>query len=411
MGPEMTRSVSPANGLGPQELQADGQALGDVHDVCPVRPDALGELDREHVGTDRVGMLGHRGGDLVVVAAPPDPDAVGDVQSRCLTTLLDRADDLPRDSGPAKLVVEGEVRIEGNDLPPLVLGERSVAGIIDVLADRARTRDGVVTKDAHLLELPSEEWLNVLEDDAEFARGALRNAARGAHAALLALVPDGGFPEAPEHEATPDLPALHLVERMLVLRSSPLVQRASAQALEELAETAKELRLEPGETLFERGDGVGRFCFVAHGTIALERDEPRIAARFGPGSLVGGVAAVTLDTEAYRAHAVTRAVVLDVDHDDLFDVVEEHFDLGRSLIVMVALENERLRSEETAKALGKRRRKFFEVALSRTEAQATAGLRRFPFARTDPFVPRVLAQRAVRLLSVQTTIAEPVPPF
>lgn len=240
-------------------------------------------------------------------------------------------------------VVEGEVRIEGNDLPPLVLGERSVAGIIDVLADRARTRDGVVTKDAHLLELPSEEWLNVLEDDAEFARGALRNAARGAHAALLALVPDGGFPEAPEHEATPDLPALHLVERMLVLRSSPLVQRASAQALEELAETAKELRLEPGETLFERGDGVGRFCFVAQGTIALERDEPRIAARFGPGSLVGGVAAVTLDTEAYRAHAVTRAVVLDVDHDDLFDVVEEHFDLGRSLIVMVALENERLR--------------------------------------------------------------------
>lgn len=240
-------------------------------------------------------------------------------------------------------VVEGEVRIEGNDLPPLMLGERSVAGIIDVLADRARTRDCVVTKDAHLLELPAEEWLNVLEDDAEFARGALRNAARGAHAALLTLVPDGGFPDVALHEAAPDLPTLHLVERMLALRSTPLVQRASAQALEELAEIAKEVRLEPGQALFERGDGVGRFCFVAQGTIALERDEPRITARFGPGTLVGGVAAVTLETEPYSARAVTRSVVLDVDHDDLFDVVEEHFDLGRSLIVMVALENERLR--------------------------------------------------------------------
>ncbi|MBL8608335.1 MAG: cyclic nucleotide-binding domain-containing protein [Myxococcales bacterium] len=240
-------------------------------------------------------------------------------------------------------VVEGEVRLEGPGLAPLTLGERSVAGIIDVLADRPRSRDCVVTKDAHVLELPSEDWLSVLEDDVDFARGALRGAARGAHTALLALVPDGGFPVPEHHEAASDAPKLHLVERMLVLRRSPLIARASAQALEELAEIVREIRLEPGQTLFERGEGVGRFCFVAHGVVALERDEPRIAARFGPGSVVGGVASVTLETEAYRAHAETRCVVLDVHHDELFEVVEEHFDLGRSLIVMVALENERLR--------------------------------------------------------------------
>ncbi len=57
---------------------------------------------------------------------------------------------------------------------------------------------------------------------------------------------------------------------------------------------------------------------------------------------------------------------------------------------------ERMTSEDTAKALGKRRRRWFEGTLRKTEAEATRGLRKAPFARLDPLVPRVIAHNLAR---------------
>ncbi|MBI5517728.1 MAG: hypothetical protein HY909_28410 [Deltaproteobacteria bacterium] len=57
---------------------------------------------------------------------------------------------------------------------------------------------------------------------------------------------------------------------------------------------------------------------------------------------------------------------------------------------------ERLGSEDTARALGKRRRRFFEKGLTRTEAQATEGLRKVPWDQVDALSPRVVAHNAAR---------------
>ncbi len=57
---------------------------------------------------------------------------------------------------------------------------------------------------------------------------------------------------------------------------------------------------------------------------------------------------------------------------------------------------ERLRSEETAKAIGRRRLKVFEKALATTEAEATKNAAKAPWAELDADGPRVVAHNLAR---------------
>lgn len=57
---------------------------------------------------------------------------------------------------------------------------------------------------------------------------------------------------------------------------------------------------------------------------------------------------------------------------------------------------ERLTSEDTARALGKRRRTFFEATLRKTESEVTRGARKAPFDKIDPWVPRLIAHNLGR---------------
>ena len=57
---------------------------------------------------------------------------------------------------------------------------------------------------------------------------------------------------------------------------------------------------------------------------------------------------------------------------------------------------ERLKSDDTARALGKRRRRWFEGVLAKTESEATRGLHRAPTDRFDQLVPRVIAHNVAR---------------
>jgi hypothetical protein len=70
--------------------------------------------------------------------------------------------------------------------------------------------------------------------------------------------------------------------------------------------------------------------------------------------------------------------------------------VDQSVAMMQDRISERLRSEDTAKALGKRRRRFFEKGLTRTEAQATKGLREVPWDQVDALSPKVVAHNAAR---------------
>lgn len=219
-------------------------------------------------------------------------------------------------------------------------GPGSVIGILDVEQDKARARTATALTDVELLSLSSEERLELLEDSFEHTRSLIRMTATrldesgrygGAEIELAATL-------APKPEA------LLLIERVFTLRDTPAFRKASIQALVSLAPNADEVRLAAGELLFERGEARGVLYVVVAGCLELEGNSASAEGgrhRYGSASLLGGGPCFADALARQSARAVTPAVVLRVREEDFYDVMEDHFDLARSVLSFLASENER----------------------------------------------------------------------
>ena len=111
-----------------------------------------------------------------------------------------------------------------------------------------------------------------------------------------------------------------------------------------LAECLDELRFDAGELVFGAGvEGGGSLYVVAYGEVEASRaGDARFRARFGPGSIVCGTAALADELSSYAARATAKAVVLRLRIEDMFDVMEEHFDIVRGTMALLSGERERL---------------------------------------------------------------------
>jgi CRP-like cAMP-binding protein len=104
-----------------------------------------------------------------------------------------------------------------------------------------------------------------------------------------------------------------------------------------------DLAIRPG------GSKNGCLLIVARGVVELERENPPLSARFGPRSLAGGIGSIGEDMRAMKFRALTPALLLRVRDEDLIDVMEDHFDLTRSILRHANLERERLMAMKLAK--------------------------------------------------------------
>ena len=248
-------------------------------------------------------------------------------------------------------LIEGRVSLDSEGLKSWVLGDGSAFGILDATIERPHDRTAVALQDTTALAVAVDDWLDMVEDNLELTQGTIvRNASRLWEDALQ-LSPTGGFPkpdEAPSlatamgGDVSHDAASMDPFEKLLGLRLAPLFQRAGMQALIRLARLARARTLQEGELLFEQGAEAGSLYIVLLGGVEIERDAPPIRAAFGPTSVVGSYAGLCLDKRPFRARATKRTALLEVDHDDLYELMEDHFDLVRSVQSYVSLERDRL---------------------------------------------------------------------
>jgi CRP-like cAMP-binding protein len=232
-------------------------------------------------------------------------------------------------------------------------GPGSVIGILDVEQDKPRARTATALTDVELLSLSSEDRLELLEDSFEHTRSLIRMTAT--------RLDEGGRYGGAEIELAvtlaPKPEPLLLIERVFTLRDSPAFRKASIQALVSLAPSADEIRLATGELLFERGEARGVLFVVVAGCLELEcsnssggtpeAPDPEgvrregVRHRYSSASLLGGGASFADALARHSARALTPAVVLRIREEDFYDVMEDHFDLARSVLSFLASENER----------------------------------------------------------------------
>jgi CRP-like cAMP-binding protein len=232
---------------------------------------------------------------------------------------------------------EGAVGLERDGSRAWLFEGRSVIGAFDAMIDRPHARTAVAMTNLHLLRIRVDEWLDLLEDSFGLARAAVRNSVTTVAAAEARFWAAQSPSRASAIVPTP--PAgepLDFIERLAILADLPLVRGGGIQVLVELADSVEELTFEPGDPIFERGKWRGQAFLLLHGEVDSERVAPDAKVRFGPGSLVGGVASLGEPILAWQARAVTRVRALSIRIEDWFDRMEEHFDLVRSVLAALA---------------------------------------------------------------------------
>jgi CRP-like cAMP-binding protein len=250
-------------------------------------------------------------------------------------TLLFREGDPPDEFF---FVVEGQVAMEATGLPTWTFGERSLVGMVDMMAWRPHRRSCRTTRPTRLLRGRSAAWLDLLDDDPVMGEGAIYNFAERLHTLIEEVWPR--LPPEPISAQGGLSSPLELYEKALVLRDTPLLARASTQAIASLAQVAEEVTLRPGEELFAADVAERSLYAVASGVVALRLGER--VARIGPLQFLAPAAALAGRLGAYTARAESAAIVLRIREEDYYDQSDEHPDLTRAAMAYMATEIEKM---------------------------------------------------------------------
>ena len=247
-------------------------------------------------------------------------------------------------------LVEGKVELTRPDHEPWVLTDRGVFGILDAELERPHARGARAVTDVRAIAIQTSDWHDIIEDTFEYTRPRILRNAQDLWRRGLKLPPHAGFEGVSVDHATDALAVAwtgdhqNPFERLLVLHLTDLFARAGIQSLTRLSALATEVLLEPDEVLVRQGQPQSYFYVVAKGKVVMERDEPEIWVRFGLNRLVGGYAGIGQETWPVTVRAIEDCCLLRIGYEDLFDVMEDHYDVIRSVMGFLTLERERVQA-------------------------------------------------------------------
>jgi len=236
-------------------------------------------------------------------------------------------------------LVEGRVVMERPGYKPWEFVPLAVVGVIDAILERSRTRSCRALERSRFLSIRMSDWFDMLEDNAQIARAAIRNFATQLHGRWRVLAPRlRPLSEPPPGAA---LGSLETYDKILTLRRAPFLRSAGMQAIASLATVAEAVSLKRGQVLFEAGAEPDNLYIVARGSLELTSGGDFRLQQTG-GDLVGGAAALCRALSSYAARAVSDSIVLRISEQDFYDQAEEHARLTRGTLAYLVGELEPL---------------------------------------------------------------------
>ncbi len=238
-------------------------------------------------------------------------------------------------------------------------GPRDILGAIDAALSRPHAFDAVAKTDTVALELDHDEWLEFLEDNFEVTRDAILRVNRGLPPTSPPR-PDLTQPTAHRRSRRRSMPtetenrraslgprlALSEVERLAVLRACPALEIAGLQAIARLSHFSETLFFAAGETLELSPAAlyvveVGRIRAVARNAEGLSWTEETT-----PGNAVAGLGLLEAGRFEVEIEVLEPSSLFRIPTERLFDVMEDHFSLARSLLAHLSAETESLALQE-----------------------------------------------------------------
>jgi CRP-like cAMP-binding protein len=236
-------------------------------------------------------------------------------------------------------LIEGRVAMESEGQRPWEFAPVAVVGVIDAVLERPRTRNCRALEPSRFMSIRLTDWFDMLEDNGQIARAAIRNFATQLHGRWRELAPRLRRPSEPPPGGAPQ--GLETYEKILVLRRAAFLRSAGMQAIASLASIAETIALHAGQVLFEQGSSEENLYIVARGQLEVTA-EGGFRLQQASGELIGGPAALCRALASYGARAVSEATVLRISEQDFYDHAEEHARLTRGTLAYLVSELEPL---------------------------------------------------------------------
>jgi len=215
------------------------------------------------------------------------------------------------------LVLAG--RIEA-DLP---WGPRQIFGALEVFAGREPATAAVAAAETRTLYLPAGDLAELLEDN----YGVLLSVVRAFAARVLAVTSPVTRPVTMPGAAA----SLGLVERLIVLRQQAPFAGARLQGLAMLAHASEEVSWAPGAVISRAGEPASGSLLVVDGTLRA-RLRDGTSHELGAGQTIGALETLAGVGYAATIEAITPVRVLRSGATAMFDMLEDHPDVGISII-------------------------------------------------------------------------------
>jgi len=220
--------------------------------------------------------------------------------------------------------VEGRIHLTSRGRVIGHAGPGRAVGPFHVLARDERGLGAVAETDTVALELSAETLFEIFDEQFAILQHVLREVSRQIVEHVVRF-PDAVVFLTPSTEGPPTPPReLDLVERIFLLRKSPVFLNPSISALGQLARGLTEVRMPPGTRLWREGDTTGWGSMIVSGSIRCtsSRGHDFVA---GPGIALGALDAVAEVPRWFDAVTETPVVALQANMQYLIDVFEDNF--------------------------------------------------------------------------------------
>lgn len=223
------------------------------------------------------------------------------------------------------LVIEGRIEARSGDRVAQ-WGPREVYGLLEVLADRPVTAPAISPIDTRTLELRAGDAREVIEDNLGVLHAIL-------HALVTRLLAGGGRLGA---IAIPRVEEQTLVDRLILLRQLAPFAGGGLHALAAIAASCEEIQLPAGAVLVQADQRADSFSIILDGSVQVARGTAGSTQILQPGEAWGLLEALGGILHPSDLVAVSRTRILRCPTTALIDVLEDHSDLGLTIVHNVA---------------------------------------------------------------------------
>lgn len=211
------------------------------------------------------------------------------------------------------LIVDGKIEAGGD-----VFGPKQVYGLLEVLAREPADAPAVATVDTRVFRINAGDAREILEDNFGLLRAILGE--------LCGRMLEHGYDFGFGSPAAPFGDRMTLVERLIALRQHSPFAGARLQALTAVAQLVEQRRWQPGEQVVEAAAPAETIMFVLDGALRAGTNVVQ------PGGAIGILEAFANVAHATTITAETATSTLSCPAAALYDVLEDHADLGLSMM-------------------------------------------------------------------------------